>query len=76
MQPQYPSQVPNLLRTTEVLAHGLVPPNGQGGANAVCPTGWVTTGGGYSGSGNPGVFVYASQPGEGNPPNAWFVARV
>jgi hypothetical protein len=65
---------PNLLRTTEVLAHGTVPAGGQGSATAVCPTGWVANGGGFSGSGNPGVFVYASQPGGGNPPNRWFVA--
>jgi len=68
------SRVPNLLRTTEVLAHGTVPPNGQGSATAFCPTGWVATGGGFSGSGSSGVFFYASQPTGGVPPNAWFVA--
>jgi hypothetical protein len=68
------SRVPNLLRTTEVLAHGTVPPNGQGSATAFCPEGWVATGGGFSGSGSSGVFFYASQPAGGVPSNAWFVA--
>ena len=41
---------------------------------AFCPTGWVATGDGFAGSGDPGVFVYASQPGGGDTPNRWFVA--
>jgi hypothetical protein len=64
----------NLIRTMEVIAHRFAPPNGQGSATASCPTGWVATGGGFSGSGAPGVFFYANQPTGGNPPNAWFVA--
>ena len=74
MRPHVPSRVHNLIRTMEVLAHGTVPAGGQGSATAVCPTGWVATGGGYSGSGNPGVFVYANQPGGGDTPDRWFVA--
>ncbi|HEY7572081.1 MAG TPA: hypothetical protein VH796_12005 [Nitrososphaeraceae archaeon] len=41
---------------------------------ATCPKGWVATGGGFSGSGAPGVFFYASQPSGGDTPNGWFVA--
>jgi hypothetical protein len=68
-----PHRAPNLIRTMEVTAHGSAPPNGQGSATATCPTGWVATGGGFSGSGAPGVFFTASQPGGGDPPNSWFV---
>ena len=72
MRAQY-GRVPNLIRTMEVTAHGSAPPNGQGSATATCPTGWIATGDGFSGSGAPGVFFTASQPSGGNPPNSWFV---
>jgi len=68
------SRVPNLIRTMVVRADGTVPANGQGSATAVCPTGWVVTGGGFAGSGAPGVFVTANQPSGDDPANAWFVA--
>lgn len=67
----------NLIRTMEVIGHGVLPANGQGSVTAVCPAGWVVTGGGYYGSGSPGIFVYADRPYAAlpdTPPDTWLVA--
>jgi hypothetical protein len=62
----------NSIRVISVNAHTSIPAGGQNGVTAKCPPGYVVTGGGFAGSGAPGVFVYQSLP-DGVPPTGWFV---
>ena len=60
----------NSIRVISVRVRTFIDAGGQGSAIANCPTGWVVTGGGFAGSGQPGVFVYENHP-DGNPPTGW-----